>query len=558
MLLLCDKTVSLKEFRHKMPKFIIIFYFEVNVLRLRFSALVIIFLTVLCAFSFSISAKEISLFVNDKKIECDAPPTIQNDRTLVPVRAIMEAFNATVKWNDLTKSVTVSHNGINVVLTINSKKAKVGTVLSFLDCEPIIIDNRTFVPVRFIAETFKFNVKWDNTNYAVLISAIPPPELSTSTETPDNNDVKNEDSVLKAEPEKYTNKITNIKTSFSSGRFCIKITTTEPVSEHKIFPLSNPERIVIDLKDCVYGNAGTISVNNRGITSVRFGSQEYGLRIVTDIVSATTYNFKFSADKRILYVYIDEISDDNNKNTEANNQNNITSDKNNEEPDNQTTITKPDTNDSLSDETNNELPLEKEIITSVVIDAGHGGSDTGAIGYDENGNAVLYEKDVNLKVAKEVVALLHSKGIEVHSTRSSDVYVPLAGRTTFANTKGATLFVSIHSNSFTSPDANGTLTIYSKSKDETYKNKMPSKDIADIIQKDLYKVLETYNRGITSEDDLYVLRNSEMPAVLIELAFISNESDRAILADDTAMSAAAQSIANSIESIIKNQEKEGL
>ena len=156
-----------------------------------------------------------------------------------------------------------------------------------------------------------------------------------------------------------------------------------------------------------------------------------------------------------------------------------------------------------------------------------------------------------------MVSILKSKGIEVYSTRSSDVYVPLAGRTTFANSKEATLFVSVHSNSFTNAEANGTLTIYSKAKDEKYPNKMPSEDIADIIQEDLYKVLETYDRGITSEDDLYVLRHSEMPAVLIELAFISNPDDRAILADDEAMSAAAKSIADSIEYIINNQQKEG-
>ena len=526
-------------------------------MRTRFFALVIVFLNILCIFSLNTTAKDISLYINDKKIECDAPPTIRNDRTLVPVRAIMEAFGATVKWNELTKAVTVSLDGNNVVLTINSKKAKVGTTLTFLDCEPVIIEDRTFVPVRFIAETFNFKVNWDSENYAVLITEKPKPEIFDVPEQDSDNsntDTKNDISGNVSEPEKYTNKITNIKTSFSSGTFSLKITAYDPISEYEIFPLSNPERIVLDLKDCRYSDANTISINKNGISSVRFGDQDYGIRIVTDIESPTTYNVTLSSDKKILTLYIDEIISDKNESSDKPTSNSpvvsnpdIDSDKEDDSSD----ISE---NPSENEETE---PLEPEYITSVVIDAGHGGSDTGAIGYDENGEAVLYEKDVNLFVANEVVSILKSKGIEVYSTRSSDVYVPLAGRTTFANSKGATLFVSVHSNSFTNAEANGTLTIYSKAKDEKYPNKMPSEDIADIIQEDLYKVLETYDRGITSEDDLYVLRHSEMPAVLIELAFISNLDDRAILADDEAMSAAAKSIADSIEYIINNQQKEG-
>ena len=288
-------------------------------MRTRFFALVIVFLNILCIFSINTTAKDISLYINDKKIECDAPPTIRNDRTLVPVRAIMEAFGATVKWNELTKAVTVSLDGNNVVLTINSKKAKVGTTLTFLDCEPVIIEDRTFVPVRFIAETFNFKVNWDSANYAVLITEKPKPEIFDVPEQDSDNsntDTKNDISGNVSEPEKYTNKITNIKTSFSSGTFSLKITAYDPISEYEIFPLSNPERIVLDLKDCRYSDANTISINKNGISSVRFGDQDYGIRIVTDIESPTTYNVKLSSDKKILTLYIDEIISDKNESSD--------------------------------------------------------------------------------------------------------------------------------------------------------------------------------------------------------------------------------------------------
>ena len=509
-------------------------------MKLRISALITLCFIIFNLFTFAVSAKEISLYVNAEKIKCDSPPIIQNDRTLVPVRAIMEALGASVKWNELTRAVTISLGETSVILTINSNRAKVGTVLKFLDCEPVIIDDFTFVPVRFIAETFNFKVNWDNKNYAVLISSqqiLPNPEINGSG---------SDNAGTETEINKYTNPVTHVKTSFSSERFALTITTTDPIAEYDVFPLSSPERIVLDLKDCSYDNPETLKIDSNGISSIRFGTQNYGLRVVIDIASATTYDINLSSDKKILTLYVDKAVSD--KPSNAGNNSDDSADR---IPGSTLPSDKP--SESVPEVTPDNSTIEKEIITSVVIDAGHGGSDTGAIGYNENGEAVLYEKDVNLKVANKVTELLKARGITVYSTRSSDVYVPLAGRTTYANNKEAQLFVSIHSNSFTNSDANGTVTIYSKAKDELYPNKMPSKNIADIIQDNLYQVLGTYDRVITSEDELYVLRHSKMPAVLIELAFISNEQDREILASDSAMSKAAASIADSIEYIINNQ-----
>lgn len=147
----------------------------------------------------------------------------------------------------------------------------------------------------------------------------------------------------------------------------------------------------------------------------------------------------------------------------------------------------------------------------VVVDPGHGGSDAGAIG---NG---LKEKDLNYKHAMAVYRLLEQDpSIKVYTTRVSDVYPSLQFRTELANEIGADLFVSFHNNSASS-SAHGTETLYYPSTNSTI-----GKEMAQIVQDNIIKYCGTNNRGIKPRADLYVLRTSNMPAILIETGFISN------------------------------------
>ncbi len=150
----------------------------------------------------------------------------------------------------------------------------------------------------------------------------------------------------------------------------------------------------------------------------------------------------------------------------------------------------------------------------VVIDPGHGGSDSGAVG---NG---LKEKDLNYKHAMVVYNLLEADpSIKVYTTRASDVYPSLQFRTQLANEIDADLFVSFHNNSASS-SVSGTETLYYPSTNNTM-----SKQMAQIVQDNIIKYCGTNNRGIKPRADLYVLRTSHMPAILIETGFISNASE---------------------------------
>ncbi|MGB9878927.1 MAG: stalk domain-containing protein, partial [Candidatus Pelagibacter ubique] len=101
--------------------------------------------------------------INGVSKEIDAPPFIKDGRTLVPIRFIAEAFGAEVQWDGTTKTVKIYLNSknIKIILQIDNKIAYVNDNKFILDVPPLITNGRTFVPIRFIAESFGAEVRWD-------------------------------------------------------------------------------------------------------------------------------------------------------------------------------------------------------------------------------------------------------------------------------------------------------------------------------------------------------------------------------------------------------------
>jgi len=151
----------------------------------------------------------------------------------------------------------------------------------------------------------------------------------------------------------------------------------------------------------------------------------------------------------------------------------------------------------------------------IFIDPGHGGSDPGAVG---NG---MRESDINLDVSLRLNALLQ-RNFDVKLSREADVS-PLR-RWQLANNWGADLFLSIHVNAFTSPSANGTETMVF---DNGSWRTVQSRNFATVLQRSFITTLGTRDRGVRPDTEsqhtsgLSVLRNTNMPAVLFELAFIT-------------------------------------
>lgn len=112
----------------------------------------------------------VSVTVNGNYVTFDQPPIIVDDRTLVPVRAIFESLGATVEWHPDTQTVVAQKDGMSVMLQIGSNIMSLGCEMIELDVPAQIINDRTLVPARAVAEAFECLVDWDDTTRTVIIN----------------------------------------------------------------------------------------------------------------------------------------------------------------------------------------------------------------------------------------------------------------------------------------------------------------------------------------------------------------------------------------------------
>lgn len=226
-----------------------------------------------------------------------------------------------------------------------------------------------------------------------------------------------------------------------------------------------------------------------------------------------------------------------------------------------------------------EMKPDKILINAIVIDAGHGGKDAGAF----RGN--LLEKNVTLKISKKVNELLGKKfpNKKIILTRDKDVFLSLDKRSEIANNVsikyGSSIFVSIHVNASKSQRAYGFETWYivdSYKRNVIEKGKVShDKDISSIlnsmINEELYEESknfaikvqnaldrkigsETLNRGV-KENVYFVVKNSFMPAILVEVGFLSNKREANQLTNETYLNKLATGIVDGIGEFINEYEK---
>jgi len=172
----------------------------------------------------------------------------------------------------------------------------------------------------------------------------------------------------------------------------------------------------------------------------------------------------------------------------------------------------------------------------VVIDPGHGGTDPGAV------FGKYFEKVYNLDIALRCEKILKSKGVSVELTRTTDKTMSLNERVKFANARNAYLFVSIHNNSMPI-GTKGSMLLY-------HYTSYRGKPYAQIMLDNLVKDLGTAKIGIQGRQNTVVLRDTKMPAILAEVACMSDAGDLALLNTDSFIQKAAESIANSIIQIL--------
>ena len=150
-------------------------------------SLVLMLIMTLCSFGFAAygSAETIHVYIDGNLQTFDVAPQIINDRTMVPLRAIFEAFGAAVLWDDATQTVNAKKGDTEVVLAIGNISPTVNGKVVTLDQAAIISYGRTLAPLRFVGEAFGGNVLWDDATSTVKITsaaspAMPPTAVSVS------------------------------------------------------------------------------------------------------------------------------------------------------------------------------------------------------------------------------------------------------------------------------------------------------------------------------------------------------------------------------------------
>lgn len=180
-------------------------------------------------------------------------------------------------------------------------------------------------------------------------------------------------------------------------------------------------------------------------------------------------------------------------------------------------------------------PVKNSNKKYIVIDPGHGGSDHGAIRNN------ISEKNITLDISKRVQKLLEKKGHEVYMTRETDETVSLQERVDISENVSPDIFVSIHVNSSNSESPHGLETHY-------YKNN--SLLLAKTVHASLLNNISANNRGLF-KSKFYVINHTTAPAILVEIGFLSNPSERAQLVTESRKQATAKAIAEGINDYFK-------
>ncbi len=186
-------------------------------------------------------------------------------------------------------------------------------------------------------------------------------------------------------------------------------------------------------------------------------------------------------------------------------------------------------------------PIQRQ--ETIVIDAGHGGKDGGSLSKRD----AYEEKVLTLETAHMIRNSLNQLGYKTVMTRNDDTYVPLSTRAEIANSLKADLFVSIHYNYSPNRDAKGIEVYYYKEeKNPTASRIVQSKSLCDNVLRKVIALTGADSRGV-KQANFAVVRETKMPAILVEAGFLSNPGERERVCDPRYQKAIARGIAQGVD-----------
>lgn len=277
--------------------------------------------------------------------------------------------------------------------------------------------------------------------------------------------------------------------------------------DYQVYPLENPNRLVIDTLGTSLGKAGLErklgkSSNIRGVRFIPTQSErQTDIRVVLDLFGSVVYQFDWQ--NNYLEILLQGKPGPEPVNPPLNNGN---------------------------------------VRAFVVIDPGHGGNDPGALGQRKN-----QEKDVTLAVSQYLARYLENDNIQVVLTRQEDLEVLLQPRVDVANLRHADIFVSVHCNSM--PPNNGHIRGL-----ETYYTTPQSLELANTLHRYLVNELGAVDRRVRKRG-LFVTRKTSMPSVLLEIGFLSNPEEEELLSNSGYQRRVAKAIRDGIYDYLSRHQK---
>lgn len=457
------------------------------------------------------AATDSRMFLDGKELSLPEKVEIENldGNIMIPIRVVVENLGFKVTWNQKSQSVKIEQQDKVVQLVVNNLVATVDGKQENLNAAPLLRKGTVVVPIRFVSEQMGMEVQWNNTDKIVslatpVVESITEPVTVPSTGS-GNKPVTSDPG---AEPSEFLSKVNAIQ--FSDNQLRISISgSVQP----KVSTLTGPDRIVLDLPNAMFsdsfGDSQNLDTKSNGKLEVIGYPDVSGVRYSLFSSSPSTVRMVVDLNYAMKYTLLNETNDSTLITLQLNS--------------GEDTVV-PDPN----------VPNGNDGRKIVVIDPGHGNGDPGAISVTKK-----KEKDFNLALALKVEQLLlQEPNIQVIMTRNSDTFPTLQERVSIANNLNANVFVSIHGNSNPASTPSGSQTFYYKRAD--------SKALANVMHKHLMTATGLKDRGVTS-GNLHVIRETKMPAVLLEVGFLSNTYDEALLFTEEFQNNVAKGIVDGIK-----------
>jgi N-acetylmuramoyl-L-alanine amidase len=508
-----------------------------------------------------------TLYLDGKALQAKVPPVMSGASVLVPIRTVAEKLGYKVSFDKKKKIVSVKQDSTLIQMTLNNKKANVNGKSVTMTEPPKLQSDTTLIPIRFVGETLGLQIMWDNSSKSAFlytdaapggtgsgnggntgagtgtengngsVPAKPPADTGTGTPTTpvpgagtgtgsQTGTTPSDGGLIGVVDGSEGNGSTGGTGDQTGGGQTtptiipaqlhhiryepdVVVITYDGLTVPKTSVFSGPDRIVIDLPNADFATdfmadqtpmftnglpaAGQIAelavTGHDALQKIRFSQYQdtpKTVRVVLDLSQTWGYDVKndtLNGELRII-------------------------------------LKKP------------EASQPSKSGYTIVLDAGHGGSDPGAASVTGH-----WEKEFNLSVVMKVKALLENDPrINLVLTRQSDVYPTLDDRVNLANSLKADLFLSVHANSYYKA-TNGT---------ETYYTRANSQAFAKLLHKNAVAATGFKDNGVRTAN-FKVIKYTTMPAVLLETGYLSNDSDGPQLFTDALQNRVAAAIAASFK-----------